>query len=320
MDLDLTQVRAFVEVAEQRHFGRAATRLFLTQQALSKRIQRLEQALGEPLFVRGSRGVELTEAGQRFLPHARALLAAADTAAAAARPASWPLRLDVWGQVQAPLRLVRRLLDQAPELTVELSMRRSLAAALEGLGRGELDACFGRVHDLDRPWPGGLAHQPLVLERLAAAVSADHPLAEMPLLHPAGLRQSGLWSPAGGSPAELLGGYRRIAEHFDIPLDTAGHNLGLEHAIDQLRRHPQRAMLFGVDWPLPTGAGIRLIPLDPTPCCLWSLVWHEGDRHPLLGRLRQRAIETGRTEGWLAYDPEHDWLPDPDLADLRRHR
>jgi len=320
MELDLTQVRAFVEVAEQRHFGRAAARLFLTQQALSKRIQRLEQVLGEPLLVRGSRGVELTEAGQRFLPHAQALLAAADAAAQAARPASWPLRLDVWGQVQAPLRVVRRLLSETPQLTVELSMRRSLGAALEAMGRGELDACFGRVHDLDRPWPGGLAHQPVVLERLALACSADHPLATAPLLRPADLHGTGMWLPASGSPAEVLGAYRRVADHFSVPLDTSGHNLGLEHIIDQLRCDPHRVILLGADWSIPDRAGIRLIPLDPTPCYLWSLVWREGDRHPLLGRLRQRATETGRTEGWLGYDAEHDWLPDLDLADLRRHQ
>src|SRR6266508_101947 len=177
MELDLPQVRAFVEVAEQLHFGRAAARLFLTQQALSKRIQRLEHTLGEPLLVRGTRGVELSDAGHRFLPHARQLLAAADAAALAAQPASWPLRLDVWGHVQAPLRMVRRLLNETPELAIELSMLRSLAAALEALGRGELDACVGRVHDRDRPWPGGLAHRPILLERLAVAVSAEHPLA-----------------------------------------------------------------------------------------------------------------------------------------------
>jgi DNA-binding transcriptional LysR family regulator len=102
VDLDLTQVRAFVAAADQLHFGRAAARLFLTQQALSKRISRLEQALGEQLFVRGTRGVELSDAGRRFLPHARSLLAAADAAAFAAHPGSWPLRIDVWGQVQAP--------------------------------------------------------------------------------------------------------------------------------------------------------------------------------------------------------------------------
>src|SRR6266536_3867459 len=229
MELDLTQVRAFVEVAEQRHFGRAAARLFLTQQALSKRIQRLEHTLGERLLVRGSGGVELTEAGQRLLPHARALLVAADATAKVARTGSWPLRLDVWGQVQAPLRIVGRLLDQDPELAVELSMRRSLGAALEALGRDEVNACFGRVHDLERPWPGGLAHRPVVLERLAVAVSADHPLADAALLRPADLREAGLWFPASGSPSELLGAYRRVADHLRIPLDRKSTRLNSSH-------------------------------------------------------------------------------------------
>jgi len=320
MELDLPQVRAFVEVAEQLHFGRAAARLFLTQQALSKRIQRLEHTLGEPLLVRGTRGVELSDAGHRFLPHARQLLAAADAAALAAQPASWPLRVDVWGHVQAPLRMVRRLLNETPELTVELSMRRSLQAALEALGRAEIDACFGRVQDLDRPWPSGLTHRPVLLERLAVAVSAKHRLADATLLRPADLRESVMWFPAGGSPVELLGGYRRFADHSRIPLDSSGHNLGLEHAIEQLYCDRRRFTLFGRDWPIPSDAGIRLIELDPTPCCLWSLVWRQEDRHPVLGLLLQRAVETGRTEGWLAYDPQRDWLPDIDLAGLRRYQ
>src|SRR6266508_5946374 len=214
MELDLAQVRAFVVAAEQLHCGRAAAKLFLTHQALSKRIQRLEHSLGKPLFVRGTRGVELSDAGHRFLPHARQLLAAADTAAQAARPAAWPLRVDVWGHVQAPLRMIRRLRDETPELTVELSMRRSLQAALEALGRAEIDACFGRVHDLEQPWPTGLAARPILLARAAVAVSAKHRLADATLLRPADLRESVMWLPAGGSSAEMLGGFRRFADHF----------------------------------------------------------------------------------------------------------
>jgi len=75
----------------------------------------------------------------------------------AAHPGSWPLRIDVWGQVQAPLRMVRRLLSTTPGLAIEPSMRRSLPAALEAIGRGEIDACFGRPRDLANPRPNGLS-------------------------------------------------------------------------------------------------------------------------------------------------------------------
>ena len=319
MELDLGQVRAFVITAEQLHFGRAAARLYLTQQALSKRIRQLERTVGEPLFVRGTRGVELTGAGHRFLPHARQLLDAADAAAQAAQPAAWPLRVDVWGHVQAPVRMVRRLIDQTPELLVQLSMRRSLPAALRALENGEIDACFGRVQDLGQPWPAQLVHRPVLLERLAVAVDAEHALAHASLLHPTDLRQCTLWVPAAGSAPEVLGGYQRFANHFGIPLDTSGHNLGLEGIIGQLRSRPGRFTLLGMDWPIPAGAGITLIPLDPAPCCLWSLVWRQDDQHPLLEVLLDRALQTGQTEGWLAYQPQHDWLPDVDLAELRRH-
>src|SRR2546430_17314579 len=67
VDLDLAQVRAFVAAAEDLHFGRAAGRLFLTQQALSKRIARLERELGVALFTRQARAGPLTDAGHPVL-------------------------------------------------------------------------------------------------------------------------------------------------------------------------------------------------------------------------------------------------------------
>jgi DNA-binding transcriptional LysR family regulator len=80
VDLDLAQVRAFVAVVDHGHFGRAARSLALTQQALSKRVARLEDRLGR-LLERGPGGVALTRAGERFLPAARQLLEIADRAA-----------------------------------------------------------------------------------------------------------------------------------------------------------------------------------------------------------------------------------------------
>src|SRR4051795_5682508 len=77
-DLDSRLLRAFVAVAEELNFTRAAQRLHLAQQALSAQIQQLETRVGERLFDRTTRSVALTEAGERLLPHARAVLAALD--------------------------------------------------------------------------------------------------------------------------------------------------------------------------------------------------------------------------------------------------
>ena len=72
--MDFANLQAFVAVAEQRSFSRAAGQLFLTQPAISKRIAGLEEELGSPLFDRIGHQVQLTEAGRALLPRARRLL------------------------------------------------------------------------------------------------------------------------------------------------------------------------------------------------------------------------------------------------------
>lgn len=85
--MELRQLRYFLTLADELHFGRAARRLHLSQSALSQQVRALERQLEVPLFVRSTRRVELTVAGRTLYGHARSVLAQADAAAVATRQA-----------------------------------------------------------------------------------------------------------------------------------------------------------------------------------------------------------------------------------------
>jgi DNA-binding transcriptional LysR family regulator len=258
--------------------------------------------------------VDLTATGRRFLPHARRMLATAEETAADLWPQASPLRIDVWGHVHFPLRAVSRLAAQVPQLIPELSMRRSLSAVLDALERDELDMGFGRPYDLSREIPPSVALQPVYLDPLAVIMSVHHARADAEVLTPEDLRSMGLWGPIENR--EVAGFLARYAARFAIPTVTDGLNLGHDYFLDTIRAHPTRVALFGIEWPLSSSDGIRIVELRPIPRFLWWVAWCKDARHPQLGRLLGLLAEEGQREGWLDFDPDRDWLPDADRADL----
>lgn len=179
--MELQQLRYVVEVAASSSFTRAAERCFVTQSALSHQIATLERELGQRLFVRSSRSVRLSEAGEAFLPHARTALQAAEQAkedAAAVRgDVVGTLRLGVIPTVTAvnvPALLVAYRTAH-PSARVELRVGNSdaLTAAVRA---GELDvALLGLREGLV---PKGVASSVLSTDDLVAVLHPGHAFAE----------------------------------------------------------------------------------------------------------------------------------------------
>ncbi|WP_329372595.1 LysR family transcriptional regulator [Streptomyces sp. NBC_00669] len=313
MDLDLALVRAFVATAETLHFGRAAEQLNTSQQALSKRVARLESLLAVRLFERQG-GTRLTEAGERFAPAAREALAAGERAIAAALGAGPVVRIDVWGHLFAPMRTVAQAVETLGSVRLEPGPARDWPSVAEALLRGDTDLGFGRVHPLPGGRDKGLAQRLVRLEPVDAVVSADHALAGAAELRPADLRDSTLWCPAELTRLDFL---RRFADEFGLTRRQDGPNLGLDHLVQHVRGDATCFTLFPSDAPLPDHADLRSIPLTaPTPLYAWSLAWRESHRHARLDALLRGFTEAGRARRWLDYAPERDWLPDADHAKL----
>jgi DNA-binding transcriptional LysR family regulator len=172
--LQPAELRAFVTLAEQRHFGRAADLLYVTQPALTKQIQRLEDKVGGALVVRGYRDVQLTEAGQVLLARARVVLqesgAALEAARRAARGQLGLLRIGFGiASIQTLLPdVLRRFRAAYPD--VELRLQEMVTAdQVAALIRGQIDIGFVRVPVGD----ARIATRPILRERLMASLAAE---------------------------------------------------------------------------------------------------------------------------------------------------
>lgn len=178
MRLETRQLKYFIAVAEELHFGRAAQRLHISQPPLSQQIRQLEDDLGVQLFERTQRMVKLTYAGEVFLAQARVALfkceEAVDIVRAAARGEAGLLR---FGYTAASAYSIIAPLIQAFKARhprVEVAMQEAVSGdQVRDLAQGRLDV--GLVRPLAE-WPG-LIHELLLEERLIVALPVDHALA-----------------------------------------------------------------------------------------------------------------------------------------------
>ena len=173
--MDLRQLQQFVVLAETGNFHRAAERLHMAQPPLSISIRKLEADLGTPLFVRTTRGVRLTQAGEAALADARRALFHADQARAAALSAAHgergALRVGFIGS--ATYALLPRLIPafRAAHPGIELILHESTSASiLDRLERGQVDAGLVRFPILSA---GPFTLTPLEEDTFVAAVPAD---------------------------------------------------------------------------------------------------------------------------------------------------
>jgi DNA-binding transcriptional LysR family regulator len=306
MELDTGQVRAFVAAANLGSLSRAAAQLYISQQALSKRIARLEAVVGV-LFDRGSVGVSLTPRGARFLPDARDLLAVADAALVNVRGDQiGPLRVDVWGHLHPVHDLLQAFAGARPDVIVELSMRRNLLQALTALQRREIDAAAGNVAGLSEQLPAELSCELVTTSPLAALVHQHSPLATRATITPDDLRQHGLWWPTQPGSVELNQFAAAYAESIGVPLSTDARNLGLEALVEEIQADPQTVTVVSTEWPIPADSVTRLVPLRPMPCYPWHLIWPKTAAHPLLPALRDSLRAAGRVPDGNSADI---WLP-----------
>ncbi|MFA9271120.1 MAG: LysR family transcriptional regulator, partial [Baekduiaceae bacterium] len=177
MDVELRHLRAFVAVAEELNFTRAAARLHVVQQALSAQIRQLEDRLGVQVVERTTRRVALTAAGRELYPRAVALLAAVEEAGRATRAAAAE-RVEVVLGFVAPLDVgpmqpvLGRLSEDEPGIEVTVRFA-DLLDPTGGLRRGESD-----VAKVYGPFDtAGLELLPLWTEPRGVAVGATHPFA-----------------------------------------------------------------------------------------------------------------------------------------------
>jgi len=296
VDLDTRLLRAFVAVAEELHFTRAAERLFIAQQALSSQIRQLERRVGVTLFERSTRRVALTDAGERLLPHARSILEALDTATAeleaARRAERVTLRVGMSGTAMVPLvgDTVRRYGERHPEVRLVLS-NAGLSQPVAGLREGTVDVAFVRPPFLD----DGISMVTILTEERYIAVHADHPLAGRDHVRPEDVvGEPWIWVEGADPRARAFWSLEEF--RGGEPLRTGTQITSVEEAFGAVAAGVA-VTCQGESAVRAVGAGfpqLRFLPLRGAPPAQIAVAWRTASDSDAIREMVRTAIEAGR--------------------------
>jgi DNA-binding transcriptional LysR family regulator len=299
-NVELRQFRYFIALAEELHFGRAAERLRIAQSGLSQQIAKMERSLDARLFTRDRRrGVQLTEAGQAFLDHARLTVELADRAvesvalAERGRRALLKVGTTVIGMPPMAERLLQTFEDRFPDVEVELHPRLT-SELIEGVSTFTLDVAivFSPFRSVDPP----LRYQQLGAFEFVAAVPEGHRLAKLERVPRSELlKEPFIVAPRNINPElsdyihNALFGQIQHPQRVEVPRLEEARRLEL---IADGRGVGVTVMHPGVE-----RSGVVLRPLDEdTPPLGYGVAWSAGQTSQFLQSFIEVASEIADTE------------------------
>lgn len=301
-DVDTRLLRAFLLTAKEGNLSRAAEIMMISQQGLSRQIQRLESLTGCELFVRSGAGMALSEAGQRALPDAEAVVGATS------------LLFANLGRVDAPIRLAeirgRHMMQDVWEM--HRVRHPGLTATFRDLTGGQqLAALRERELDVAMTWPpetdGALEYRPLRLDRLVVlhtGTQETFDLATDDLGFAPVAAQSRGWETFCAMLEDVLG--RKFAR---LPYDMTMLD-AIANAQDRGEVPPMLALCGQLDNP----AAARFHCSDLVglqPYYPWHLAWRSGERDRRVLQFVDSCLENAAGHGWLDVlaDPDDVWIP-----------
>jgi DNA-binding transcriptional LysR family regulator len=296
--VEVRQLRYFVTLAEELHFGHAAAREHIVQSALSQQLQRLERELGAPLLERTTHHVQLTAAGTAFLPEARQILAHLDRAAATAQRAARSAPALRAGTVDASYdslpTILRRVQAGFPDLEIH-QVEAGVPEQFMLLAAGRLDIGIGRASLA----PPEVASELFRLDPLGVLVCEGHRFAPSPCVPIAALAEEPL----------LLAEEQRAPEFNQfvielcrsagfLPAVYRGTVESIRAAVDLVAQG--RTVLCAPASCMPAHPGVVWRPLtEPVSRYPWSVFWRASDHSKPVRAMVSCARELSRELRWL---------------------